>query len=76
MAKKRFLIAVIALVLFLPPAQAYTPSCDPPPFVSSGANPMVMMVMERDHKLYYEAYNDAQDLDGDGELDVGYKHSI
>ncbi|MGQ9795427.1 pilus assembly protein [Desulfosoma sp.] len=76
MAKKRFLIAVIALVLFLPPAQAYTPSCDPPPFVSSGANPMVMMVMERDHKLYYEAYNDAQDLDGDGKLDVGYKHSI
>lgn len=76
MPKKRFLIAVIGLVLFLPPAQAYTPSCDPPPFVSSGANPMVMMVMERDHKLYYEAYDDAQDLDGDGKLDVGYKHSI
>lgn len=37
---------------------------------------MVMLVMERDHKLYYEAYNDAQDLDGDGKLDVGYKHSI
>lgn len=76
MAKKRFFIALIAFVLFLPPAQAYTPSCDPPPFVSSGANPMFMMVMERDHKLYYEAYNDAQDLDGDGKLDVGYKHSI
>lgn len=50
--------------------------CDPPPFISAGASPMVMMVMERDHKLYYEAYNDAQDLDGDGLLDVGYKHSI
>lgn len=76
MAKKRFLAALISLVMFLPPAQAYTPSCNPPPFVSAGANPMVMMVMERDHKLYYEAYNDAQDLDGDGKLDVGYDNDI
>jgi type IV pilus assembly protein PilY1 len=32
-----------------------------------------MIVMGRSHKLYYEAYNDASDLDGDGDLDVGYK---
>ncbi|ROR01935.1 pilus assembly protein [Desulfosoma caldarium] len=76
MAKKHFLAALTVFLMFWSPAQAYTPSCDPPPFVSAGANPMVMMVMERDHKLYYEAYNDAQDLDGDGKLDVGYKHSI
>src|SRR5690606_7422914 len=30
-------------------------------------------VMGRDHKLYYEAYNDASDLNGDGVLDIGYK---
>ena len=35
-----------------------------------------MLVMGRDHKLYYEAYNDASDLDGDGALDVGFKPSI
>jgi len=35
-----------------------------------------MLVLERDHRLYYEAYNDASDLDEDGMLDVGYKHSI
>jgi type IV pilus assembly protein PilY1 len=44
-----------------------------PPFVSAQVPPLVMLVMERDHKLYYEAYNDASDLDGDGALDVGYK---
>jgi type IV pilus assembly protein PilY1 len=38
--------------------------------------PLVMLVMGRNHKLYYEAYNDASDLDGDGILDVGYKPSI
>jgi type IV pilus assembly protein PilY1 len=32
--------------------------------------------MGRDHKLYYEAYNDASDVDGDGVLDVGYKPAI
>ncbi len=75
MARNWFFLVFLSLAI-LSPAQAYTPSCDPPPFVSAGANPMVMMVMERDHKLYYEAYNDAQDLDGDGKIDVGYKHSI
>ena len=53
-----------------------------PPFVSSGAPPLVMLVMGRDHKLYYEAYNDASDLDGvvdsngDTHLEIRYTPSI
>lgn len=47
-----------------------------PPFLSSSVSPLVMFVMGRDHKLYYEAYNDATDLDGDGIIDIGYKHEI
>jgi type IV pilus assembly protein PilY1 len=47
-----------------------------PPFVSAGVPPLVMLVMGRNHKLYYEAYNDASDLDGDGNLDVGYNPDI
>jgi type IV pilus assembly protein PilY1 len=35
--------------------------------------PLVMLVMGRNHKLFYEAYNDASDLDDDGKIDVGYK---
>lgn len=41
--------------------------------VGQAAPPLNMLVMGRDHKLYYEAYNDASDLNGDGVLDVGYK---
>ncbi|MFT5698179.1 MAG: Tfp pilus tip-associated adhesin PilY1 [Desulforhopalus sp.] len=44
-----------------------------PPFLSSDAPPLVMLVMGKNHKLYYEAYNDASDLNDDGTLDVGYK---
>ena len=44
-----------------------------PLFVSQALAPLNMLVMGRDHKLYYEAYNDASDLDGDGVIDVGYK---
>ncbi len=47
-----------------------------PPFVTSGAPPLVMLVMGRDHKLYYEAYNDASDLNDDGVLDIRYNPAI
>jgi len=35
--------------------------------------PLNMLVLGRDHKLYYEAYNDHADLDGDTVPDTGYK---
>ena len=44
-----------------------------PPFMTASVPPLVMLVMGRNHKLYYEAYNDASDLDGDGTLDITYK---
>jgi type IV pilus assembly protein PilY1 len=47
-----------------------------PPFLTAEVPPLVMLVMGRNHKLYYEAYNDASDLNGDGELDVGYNPDI
>lgn len=47
-----------------------------PPFITEGTAPLLMLVLGRNHKLYYEAYNDASDLDGDGVLDVGYNPTI
>ncbi|WP_040307582.1 pilus assembly protein [Agarivorans albus] len=43
-----------------------------PLYVGSDAPPMVMMVMGRDHSLFYEAYNDASDLTGDGLPNTNY----
>lgn len=44
-----------------------------PLFITASQPPLIMLTMARDHKLYYEAYNDYSDLNGDGNLDVGYK---
>lgn len=35
-----------------------------------------MLMVQRDEKLYQPAYNDYTDLDGDGDLETTYKHSI
>ncbi len=61
-----------ALAVALPASGALTLS-DTPLFVTQSVPPLSLLVMGRDHKLYYEAYNDASDLDGDGQTDVRYK---
>lgn len=44
--------------------------------VQQSVSPLVMLVAGKDHRFFYEAYNDASDIDGDGVLDVRYKPSI
>ena len=44
--------------------------------VQQSVKPMVMLVAGKDHRFFYEAYNDAGDVDGDGTLDVRFKPSI
>lgn len=47
-----------------------------PLYTSRTVTPLNMLVMGRDHKLYYEAYNDASDLDNDSVVDIRFKPSI
>lgn len=47
-----------------------------PLLASQTFTPMTMLVLGRDHTLFFEAYNDASDLDGDGILDLYFKPSI
>lgn len=52
-----------------------------PLFVSQSVPPLAMLVMGRNHKMFYEAYNDSSDLDGkDGDdnlgLEVGYEPDL
>jgi type IV pilus assembly protein PilY1 len=47
-----------------------------PPLLAESATPMVMLAMSKDHQLFYKAYTDFDDLDGDGFADTTYKHAI
>ena len=78
-----FLWATAFVITFLQPA--LTPSAyaaavadyqATPPFLTTSTPPLVMLTMGRDHKLYYEAYPDTSDLNGDGVLDIRYNPSI
>lgn len=64
-----------AAFVFSDEASLPLPIAQTPLFLGGGvdAPPLTMLVMGRDHTLYYEAYNDASDLNGDNVLDVGYK---
>lgn len=72
------LFFLMAISLFAAKPQPVTnPSyCAVPPFLPGNTPPLVLFVVGKDHKLFYEAYNDAMDLDGDDKIDVGYKHSF
>ncbi len=49
---------------------------DVPLGISITAKPMTLITAGRDHKLFYEAYNDASDINEDGSLDIHFKPSI
>lgn len=70
-------LAIQAAALLVTSSSAYSAQAVDyyavPPFLTSQAPPLVMLVMGKNHKLYYEAYNDASDINQDGTLDVGYK---
>jgi type IV pilus assembly protein PilY1 len=79
-------IGIAALLLALLGLRSASVSSDPtftagapptiaqiPLYMRDAVPPLNMLVMGKDHKIYYEAYNDASDLNGDGILDVGYR---
>lgn len=76
-----FCISAVFFTLFHPVVVKLVDSdmtdyCIIPHNVATVAPPLVLFVAGRDHKLFYEAYNDASDLNDDGILDTTYDHSI
>jgi len=71
----RYAHHILLLLLLSAPAQALDLS-PRPLFISSSIPPQVMLDVSKDQQLYKKAYNDYSDLDGDGQLETGYKHAI
>lgn len=71
-------LAWAATVLQAPPAAAggvlgNSPETTYPVNASQSATPLVMLTMSRDHTLFFPAYDDVSDLDGDGVIDFRFK---
>lgn len=49
-----------------------SPETAPPVRSSQGAAPLVLLTMARDHSLFFPAYNDLNDLTGDGVIDYRF----
>ena len=47
-----------------------------PLYAATATPPKVMLTISKDQQLFKKAYNDYSDLDGDGQLETTYKHSI
>ncbi len=70
------LMTTVALVFSLSVASAAQVIPDTPLITNQSTIPMSMLVVGRDHTLFYEAYNDASDIDGDGTLDIRFDPTI
>jgi type IV pilus assembly protein PilY1 len=70
------MLIAVALGQVITPALAAVEISQKPLFLGRNAPPLNQLIVGRDHKLYYEAYNDASDLDGDGVLDVRFNPNI
>ncbi|MGE6320990.1 pilus assembly protein [Pseudomonas oryzihabitans] len=70
-------IALLVAMVLPTLAQATTTFPNQSPlFVSQAEPPLAMLVLGKDHSLFFEAYNDASDIDGDGVLDLKFKPTI
>ena len=62
------------LALAAPPNTSTTVYPSVPPNIStSGSKPMLMLTASKDHTLFGPMFNDFEDLDGDGTIDVTFK---
>ena len=79
----RHLLPVFTLVLVLPAlawagVSAHTNNefSSTPVNLTQNVTPQVMITSSNDHQLFFKAYNDYSDLDGDGTPETTYSHEI
>ncbi len=70
------ILLAAGVVSFSASAQSVADYDAVPPLLAESATPMVMLAMSNDHQLFYKAYTDFDDLDGDGFADTTYNHSF
>ncbi len=70
------LLALLCGVTLPALAQSTVYLAQTPLLALKSASGLVMLTMSRDQRLFYQAYNDSTDINGDGVIDVGFKPGI
>jgi type IV pilus assembly protein PilY1 len=71
------LLALTSMLAAVPAVAQTTVALAQAPLLALKSAPgLVMLTMSRDHRLFYAAYNDTSDIDGDGTVDVGFNPAI
>ena len=73
---KKMLLMILGLISTTTLQTAPLDLSDTPLFLTDKVSPLTMLVIGRDHKLYFEAYNDSSDVDGDGTIDIRFNPKI
>lgn len=68
--------ALLSFFLLMPAMVHASTISQVPLFLTQAVPPMVLFNMSNDHQLYFEAYPDYADLDGDGAANKTYTHHI
>ncbi len=76
MSRKALALAIVLSMAAQPAPAALLNLAQMPLFVGSNIPPKVMLTISKDQQLFKKAYNDYSDLDGDGQIETTYKHSI
>lgn len=73
---KAWFIGLVFGLLISPQVLAVIDIAQTPLFLTQAAKPIVMLNISNDHQLYFKAFDDYSDLDGDGVPETTYKHSF
>ncbi|WGS87943.1 PilC/PilY family type IV pilus protein [Methylomonas sp. UP202] len=74
-----FVLKVLGVILSIISASSQSAQLnlsDNPLFLTSATTPITMLNISKDHQLYFKAFDDYSDLDGDGTPETTYKHSF
>ena len=74
--RRALALAIVLCVAAQPALAALLNLAQTPLFIGANIPPQVMLTISKDQQLFKKAYNDYSDLDGDGQIETTYKHTI
>lgn len=71
-----YLLSLMTILMATPGIPLMATPAQKPLYLGYNSPPLMLLTMQRDHRLFYEAYNDLSDLNGDGTIETRYKPNL